>query len=485
MDPSRSLQNRGGSFLPGPAINPIINDGEEPLPSLSDWHDYEPNLEFDDTELTHPATTNVDSYGLDNDDFNTEELEEAVADIQDTLEADNYEDQLPQPEVDELTASLNYSKLKFIDYFGTDKQGQHIFAIYACRLPERQELNGHIFIEFIITQMKPYVHDDYVIVYFHQGLKEANKPSIQFLWNSYKELDRNFRKNLKRLYVVHPTWTIRVIWNFFKPFISEKFKNKLVYISNLDQLAPALGLPNLKLPDSIREFDSRQNPPKNTRTQANSSDERLNLPKTTQFGVTLKFINENSPCLNYIPPIVRKCVDSLSITGVIDTEGLFRRSGNLNTINDMKKRVNSGELVDFKDIDTHAIAGLLKTFLRDLKEPLLTFELYEEIVNFLEWPKEERSRNVKQMLREKLPVENYELFKYLIEFLVKVEECKDLNKMTSSNLAIVFGPNLVWAKHNQMSMQEIGPINAFLDFVLQNHRDIYFVDINKKPAQVD
>lgn len=52
------------------------------------------------------------------------------------------------------------------------------------------------------------------------------------------------------------------------------------------------------------------------------------LPKSTQFGVSLKFINENSPCLNYIPPIVRKCVDCLSITGVIDTEGLFRRSGN-------------------------------------------------------------------------------------------------------------------------------------------------------------
>lgn len=84
------------------------------------------------------------------------------------------------------------------------------------------------------------------------------------------------------------------------------------------------------------------------------------------------------------------------------------------------------------------------------------------------------------MLREKLPIENYELFKYLNEFLVKVEECKDLNKMTSLNLAIVFGPNLVRAKHDQMSMQEVGPINAFIDFVLQNHRDIYFVDINKK-----
>lgn len=41
----------------------------------------------------------ADSYGLDNDDFDTEELEEAVADIQDTLGADNYEDQLSQPEV--------------------------------------------------------------------------------------------------------------------------------------------------------------------------------------------------------------------------------------------------------------------------------------------------------------------------------------------------------------------------------------------------
>lgn len=48
----------------GPAINPIINDTDEPLPSLSDWHDHEPNLEFDDTELTHPAPTNGKYYHI-------------------------------------------------------------------------------------------------------------------------------------------------------------------------------------------------------------------------------------------------------------------------------------------------------------------------------------------------------------------------------------------------------------------------------------
>lgn len=42
------------------------------------------------------------------------------------------------------------------------------------------------------------------------------------------------------------------------------------------------------------------------------------------------------------------------------------------------------------------------------------------IERILDWPKEERSRNVKLILREKLPVENYELFKYIVEFLVQV-----------------------------------------------------------------
>lgn len=167
---------------------------------------------------------------------------------------------------------------------------------------------------------------------------------------------------------------------------------------------------------------------------------------------------------------------------VIDTEGIFRRSGSYARINALKQRVNAGEMqtMDFKDEDTFVVAGLLKAFLRDLHEPLLTYELYDEVTKFLEWTKEERSRNVKLMLREKLPVENYELFKYVVEFLVKVTECKDLNKMTTSNLSIVFGPNLIWAKHNHMSLEEVGPINAFVDFVLQNHRDIYMVDINQK-----
>ena len=255
---------------------------------------------------------------------------------------------------------------------------------------------------------------------------------------------------------------------------------------SLDELQQATGLDNSKFPDDVRDYDRKQNP-QNYRGMNNSSPDAVDektIPESTQFGVPLKFIIEHSQCLNYIPPIVRQCVDSLSITGMIDIEGIFRRAGNYAKINELKQKVNKGEKVDLKDLDAYVVAGLLKAFFRDLTEPLLTFDLYEEIVGFLTWPKEERPRNVKQILREKLPEANYELFKYLVEFLVKVMECEDLNKMTSSNLAIVFGPNLLWSNMS-MSLEEVQPINSFIDFVLQNHKDIYMVDIHNPTIPLD
>lgn len=84
--------------------------------------------------------------------------------MQTTLEADNYEDQLKMPEVcinlsvfiskinlfkkvDEDAIRKDLIKRKFIDHIGTDKHGQPIIAIYACRLPEKKDLNTNIFIE--------------------------------------------------------------------------------------------------------------------------------------------------------------------------------------------------------------------------------------------------------------------------------------------------------------------------------------------------
>lgn len=65
----------------------------------------------------------------------------------------------------------------------------------------------------------------------------------------------------------------------------------------------------------------------------------------------------------------------------LETEGLFRRSANINHVRDLQNRINLGEPVDFGN-DVHLAAVLLKTFLRELEEPLMTFDLFDEITQF-------------------------------------------------------------------------------------------------------
>lgn len=62
----------------------------------------------------------------------------------------------------------------------------------------------------------------------------------------------------------------------------------------------------------------------------------------------------------------------------IEQEGIFRISGNSREVNDLKARIENGHDVVLSDYSPHAVACLLKMWLRELPEPLLTFELYDE-----------------------------------------------------------------------------------------------------------
>lgn len=65
----------------------------------------------------------------------------------------------------------------------------------------------------------------------------------------------------------------------------------------------------------------------------------------------------------------------------LDSEGIFRRTANAATLKQVQQRLNNGETVDFTEFNDVTIAAVtLKTFLRDLAEPILTFELYEPII---------------------------------------------------------------------------------------------------------
>lgn len=58
-------------------------------------------------------------------------------------------------------------------------------------------------------------------------------------------------------------------------------------------------------------------------------------------------------------------------------------------------------------------------------------------------------------------------------FLLQISAHSDQNKMTNTNLAVVFGPNLLWAKDAAITLKAINPINTFTKFLLDHQGELF------------
>jgi len=469
----------------------LMTSLEDPYPSLSDFHDYEPQLEFDDSELHQPVDEDgVELVGSDIDDYI---LDSPISDgpFMDgnyTIE-ENFEEALgsvsmiPEAVHEHTEASLAHdqdfsdvARYGIVDVVGDDTYGRKVIVVSACRLPSNKVLDQNRFLRYLMYTLDQFVEEDYSLVYFHYGLNSQNKPSFRWLLQAYKAFDRKYKKNLKALYLVHPTKFIKVIWQLFKPFISIKFGEKMMYVNHLSELNNHLHLNQVCIPSPVLSHDT-QLLLKSSKSNSNVADSASPPIETQQFGVTLQHIKEHNGG-QVIPPVVQQCVQFLSQPDALETEGLFRRSASVALVREVQFRFNTGEVIDFQKEfpgDYHLAAVILKTFLRELKEPLMTFELFDEIVRFQRLSKEERTIMVNTLILEKLPEDNYTILKYLTQFLAKVQNWSDMNKMTSFNLAVVFGPNLVWSQNHQMSLSAIGPINAMTEYIFSHHDEIFIL----------
>ncbi|XP_054848672.1 rho GTPase-activating protein 17 isoform X4 [Eublepharis macularius] len=151
---------------------------------------------------------------------------------------------------------------------------------------------------------------------------------------------------------------------------------------------------------------------------------------------------------------IEACVMMLLETGMKE-EGLFRIAAGASKLKKLKAALDcsTSQLDEFYS-DPHAVAGALKSYLRELPEPLMTYALYEEWTQVANVQDQDKKLQDLWRICQKLPKQNLANFRYLIKFLAKLAQCSDVNKMTPSNIAIVLGPNLLWAK-NEGSLAEM------------------------------
>ncbi|TSK13194.1 Rho GTPase-activating protein 8 [Bagarius yarrelli] len=273
---------------------------------------------------------------------------------------------------------------------GDDNYGRKLIVFSSCLLPPSHQLNHHRLLEYIKYTLDQYVESDYTVVYFHYGLRSINKPSLSWLRNAYREFDRKYKKNLKTLYIVHPTNFIRILWNLFKPLISHKFGKKLTYVNYLAELREHVNYEQLIIPQAVLRHDEelRAAQKEGSAPPVKTPPPRPPLP-TQQFGVSLQYIRDKNNGV-LIPPVMSQTVSYLK---------------------------QNGKPVSFEQYsDVHVPAVILKTFLRELPEPLLTFTLYNQIQDLTKVESSLRVLRCRRMV-ESLPEYNFIVVKYLMCFL--------------------------------------------------------------------
>lgn len=167
-------------------------------------------------------------------------------------------------------------------------------------------------------------------------------------------------------------------------------------------------------------------------------------PEGASFGVPLSLC---PPSLEngYVPMIVARCIDIVEARG-LSVVGIYRIPGNTAAISALTEQVNRGfDEICLKDPrweDVNVVSSLLKSFLRNLPEPILPNDYYHRFIAADKLGGEKRLENLRNLLNE-LPPHSYETLKHLIQHLHRVSKNSLVNLMEPRNLAIVFGPSVV------------------------------------------
>ncbi|XP_009068959.1 PREDICTED: SH3 domain-binding protein 1, partial [Acanthisitta chloris] len=180
---------------------------------------------------------------------------------------------------------------------------------------------------------------------------------------------------------------------------------------------------------------------------------------------------------------IEACVMMLLASGMRE-EGLFRLAAGASVLRKLKSSLASGSnaLEEFYS-DPHAVAGALKSYLRELPQPLMTFELYDEWIKVASLKDVESRVQSLQETCSRLPQDSYNNLRYLIKFLAKLAEHQEVNKMTPSNIAIVLGPNLLWSQQSrgdpmQLDLASVSSIQGVVEALIQNVDTLF-------PGEVD
>jgi hypothetical protein len=167
----------------------------------------------------------------------------------------------------------------------------------------------------------------------------------------------------------------------------------------------------------------------------------------------------------------------------MDVEGIYRKSGGnsqIKIIQEGFERSNDFDISD-PDLDINAVTSTLKQYFRKLPTPLITYDVYDKLLdsassqspsNLSPAERELRVETMRVAINE-LPTRHRDCLEFLIFHLARVVERERENLMTSLNVAVVFAPTVMRPESVTREMSDMQAKNMAVQFLIENCQGVF------------
>ncbi|XP_058606755.1 unconventional myosin-IXb isoform X4 [Onychostoma macrolepis] len=202
-------------------------------------------------------------------------------------------------------------------------------------------------------------------------------------------------------------------------------------------------------------------------------DRKKDGEQTLHFGVPVCALVRTA---DSVPFVMEKMLVHVEMNGLY-TEGIYRKSGSACRAKELHHLLEKDpQAVSFDNYPIHTITGLVKQWLRELPDPLMTYSLYSDFLYAVDLPEaSERLRAIYRKLDE-LPPPNFSTLERLIFHLVKVTKEEAHNRMSTSALAIVFAPCILRCPDSSdplLSMKDINKTTLCVEILINEQTRRY------------
>ena len=159
----------------------------------------------------------------------------------------------------------------------------------------------------------------------------------------------------------------------------------------------------------------------------------------------------------------------------MDVEGIYRKSGGSSQVQIVREgfeRSGSYDISD-PDLDIHAVTSALKQYFRKLPTPLITYPVYDKLLDACNITPASTRIEVMQRGLQDLPRVHRDVLEFLVFHLKRVVEREKENLMTSQNIAVVFAPTIMRPESLSREMSDVQKKNETVQFLVDNCQEIF------------